>query len=151
MKRSTKRWRRPRRDVQRQMRRAKNRLRAGPKAKTKNRFEDVIRDLVGTAWIDEQDHVLVKLEGHFLNAFKIGGGLLVNIQKGTSFSMVQQKVNDEVWLPALLEGHGEARALLLFKFDGSLRAVESDYRKFRATSTILPGVSTVEPEANPPQ
>jgi hypothetical protein len=122
-----------------------------PKAKTKNRFEDVIRDLAGTAWVDEQDRVLVKLEGHFLNAFKIGGGLLVNIQKGTSFSMVQQKVNDEVWLPALLEGHGEARALLLFKFDGSLRAVESDYRKFRATSTILPGVSTVEPEANPPQ
>jgi hypothetical protein len=122
-----------------------------PKAKTKNRFEDVIRDLVGTAWVDEQDRVLVKLEGHFLNAFKIGGGLVVSIQKGTSFSMVQQKVNDEVWLPALLEGHGEARALLLFKFDGSLRAVESDYRKFRATSTILPGVSTVEPGADPPQ
>jgi hypothetical protein len=120
-----------------------------PKAKTKNRFEDVIRDLVGTAWIDEQDRVLVKLEGHFLNAFKIGGGLVVNIQKGTSFSMEQTKVNDEVWLPALMEGRGEARALLLFKFDGSLRAVESDYRKFRATSTILPGMSTVEPEPNP--
>jgi hypothetical protein len=122
-----------------------------PKAKTKNRFEDVIRDLVGTAWVDEQDRVLVKLEGHFLNAFKIGGGLVVSIQKGTSFSMVQQKVNDEVWLPALLAGRGEARALLLFKFDGSLRAVESDYRKFRATSTILPGVSTVEPGADHPQ
>jgi hypothetical protein len=120
-----------------------------PKAKTKNRFEDVIRDLVGTAWIDEQDHVLVKLQGHFLNAFKVGGGLLVNIQKGTSFSMEQQKVNEEVWLPALLEGHGEARVFLLFKFDGGLRAVESDYRKFRATSTILPGVSTVQEDSVP--
>ena len=29
-----------------------------PKAKTRNRAEDVVRDLVGTAWIDEQDHVL---------------------------------------------------------------------------------------------
>jgi hypothetical protein len=120
-----------------------------PKAKTRNRGEDVVRDLVGTAWIDEQDHVLVKVEGHFLNAFKIGGGLVVNIQKGTSFAMEQRKVNDEVWLPALLEGRGEARALLLFKFDGSLRAVESDYRKFRATSTILPGMSTVEPDPQP--
>jgi hypothetical protein len=120
-----------------------------PKAKTKNRFEDVIRDLVGTAWIDEQDHVLVKLQGHFLNAFKVGGGLLVNIQKGTSFSMEQQKVNEEVWLPALLEGHGEARVFLLFKFDGGLRAVESDYRKFRATSTILPGLSTVQEDSVP--
>jgi hypothetical protein len=115
-----------------------------PKAKTHNRSEDVVRDLVGAAWIDEQDHVLVKVQGHFLKAFKIGGGLVVNIKEGTSFSMVQQKVNDEVWLPALLEGHGQARALLLFKFDGSLTAVESDYRKFRATSTILPGVRSVQ-------
>jgi hypothetical protein len=120
-----------------------------PKAKTRNRGEDVIRDLVGTAWVDEQDKVLVKVQGHFLNNFKIGGGIVANIQKGTSFGMEQRKVNDEVWLPALLEGRGEARALLLFKFDGSLRAVESDYRKFRATSTILPGMSTVEPEASP--
>jgi hypothetical protein len=73
----------------------------------------------------------------------------VNIQKGTSFSMEQQKVNEEVWLPALLEGHGEARVFLLFKFDGGLRAVESDYRKFRATSTILPGVSTVQEDSVP--
>jgi hypothetical protein len=120
-----------------------------PKAKTRNRGEDVVRDLVGTAWIDEQDRVLVKVQGHFLNSFKIGGGLLVNIQKGTSFSMEQRKINDEVWLPALLEGQGQARALLLFKFDGSLRAVESDYKKFRATSTILPGMSTVAPETSP--
>jgi hypothetical protein len=120
-----------------------------PKAKTRNRGEDVIRDLVGTAWVDEQDKVLVKVQGHFVNNFKIGGGIVANIQKGTSFGFEQRKVNDEVWLPALLEGRGEARALLLFKFDGSLRAVESDYRKFRATSTILPGMSTVEPEASP--
>lgn len=122
-----------------------------PKAKTRNHAEDVIRDIVGTAWIDEQDHVLVKAEGHFLNAFKVGGGLVASIQKGTSFSMEQRKINDEVWLPALWEGRGEARVLLFFKFDGSLRAVESDYRKFRATSTILPGMSTVDPALTSPQ
>ena len=77
-----------------------------PKAKTRNRAEDVIRDLVGTAWVDEQDKVLVKVQGHFLNNFKIGGGMVANIQKGTSFGMEQRKVNDEVWLPALLEGRG---------------------------------------------
>jgi hypothetical protein len=117
-----------------------------PKAKTKDRFEDVIRDLVGTAWIDEQDRMLVKAQGHFVNNFKVGGGMLVNIQKGTSFSMEQRKVNDEVWLPAMVEGQGSARALLFFSFNGSVRAVESDYRKFKATSTILPGMSTVEPD-----
>jgi hypothetical protein len=120
-----------------------------PKAKTKNRFEDVIRDLAGTAWIDEQDKVLVKAQGHFVNNFKIGVGMVVNIQKGTSFAMEQKKVNDEVWLPAVLEGKGSARALLFFNFNGSFRALESDYRKFKATSTILPGMSTVQPEPEP--
>ena len=119
-------------------------FRGDPKAKTKNRFEDVIRDLAGTAWVDEQDHVLVKAEGHFVDSFKVGGGMVVNIQKGTSFSMEQKKVNNEVWLPAILEGQGSARALLFFSFSGRVRAVESDYRKFKATSTILPGVSTVQ-------
>jgi hypothetical protein len=120
-----------------------------PKAKTRNRFEDVIRDLAGTAWVDEQDRMLVKAEGHFLNNFKVGGGLVASIQKGTSFSMEQRKVNGEVWLPALVEGHGTARALLFFSFNGSVRAVESDYRKFKATSTILPGMSIAEPETPP--
>lgn len=120
-----------------------------PKAKTRNRFEEVVRDLTGTAWVDEKDRVLVKAEGHFLNNFKIGGGLVANIQKGTSFGMEQQKVNDEIWLPAVVEGHGQARALLFFSFDGSVRAVQSDYRKFKATSTIMPGLSTVEPETDP--
>ncbi len=46
-----------------------------PKAKTKNRAEDVVRDLLGTVWVDEEDKVIVKLEGHFVNAFKIGGGV----------------------------------------------------------------------------
>jgi frataxin-like iron-binding protein CyaY len=120
-----------------------------PKAKTKNRFEDVIRDLAGTVWVDEQDRMLVKAEGHFLNNFKVGGGIVVNIQKGTSFSMAQQKVNGEVWLPAMVAGHGHFRALLFVSFNGSFRAVESDYRKFKATSTILPGMKTVEPEPEP--
>jgi hypothetical protein len=120
-----------------------------PKAKTKNRFENVIRDLAGTAWVDEQDRVLVKAEGHFVNSFKVGGGMVVNIQKGTNFSMEQKKVNNEVWLPAVVKGQGSARALLFFSFNGRVQAVESDYRKFKATSTVLPGVSTVKDDSVP--
>ena len=117
-----------------------------PKAKTRNRFEDVIRDMAGTAWVDEQDKVLVKVQGHFVNSFKVGAGMVANIQKGTNFAGEWRKINDEVWLPSMFEGQGAARVLLIFHFNGSLRAVNSEYRKFKATSTILPGVSTVEDE-----
>jgi hypothetical protein len=120
-----------------------------PKAKTRNRAEEVIRDLVGTAWIDEQDHVLVRAEGHFVNAFKIAGGLIADIRKDTRFSMVQTKVNDEVWLPARIEGQGAARFLLFFNFNGSVNVAYADYRKFRATSTVLPGATRVDTPQTP--
>jgi hypothetical protein len=119
-----------------------------PKAKTKNRAEDAIRDMVGTIWIDEQDHRLVRVEGHFVNAFKIAGGLVANIQKDTRFSMQQTKINDEAWLPSSIDARGAARFLLFFNFNGSVHAVQSDYRKFRTTSTILPGVTRVDSPAD---
>ncbi|HEX7158591.1 MAG TPA: hypothetical protein VF214_06240 [Edaphobacter sp.] len=125
-----------------------------PKAKTKNAMEGVIRELAGTVWIDEQDRTIAKTEGHFVHAFKIGGGMVVNVKEGTNFSFEQKKINGEAWLPARIDGEGSARAMLLFSFKGRIRVVTSDYRKFKATSTILPGMSTVEPQsesAAPPQ
>jgi hypothetical protein len=118
-----------------------------PKAKTRNRFEDVIRDLAGTIWVDEEDRSISRIDGRFLRPFKIGGGLVVNIKQDTNFAVEQRKINDEVWLPARVDGKGAARAMLFISFNGSIRVVDSDYRKFKATSTILPGMSTVtEPE-----
>jgi hypothetical protein len=122
-----------------------------PKAKTRNREEGVVRDLVGTVWVDEQDQTISKVEGHFLNAFKIGGGLVMNIRKDTNFKFAQKKVNDEVWLPTGFEGKGAVRALLLLNFDGNVRVEMSDYRKFKATATILPGVSAMEETGSSPQ
>jgi hypothetical protein len=117
-----------------------------PKAKTRNRSEDAVRDLAGTAWIDEQDHTLVRVEGHFVDNFKVGGGLLVDIKKGTSFTFQQTKVNNEVWLPARIDAKGSLRALLFVSFSGTIQVTESGYRKFRTSSTILP----VETQADAP-
>jgi hypothetical protein len=119
-----------------------------PKAKTQNRAEDVIRNLSGTIWVDESDRSIARLEGHFVNSYKIGGGLVMNIKKDTSFSMQQRKINGEVWLPSRIEGQGAARVLLFVNFNGSVLVINSDYRKFKATSTILPGVATLD-ESSP--
>ncbi len=120
-----------------------------PTAKTRNRMEDVIRDLAGTVWVDEEDKTIVKLDGRFLNAFKIGGGLLVNIRKDTSFRLEQKKVNGEVWLPERIEGHGAARAMLFFNFDGSVWVEDSEFRKFKGSATMQPGVGGGEDPPKP--
>ena len=118
-----------------------------PKAKTRNRMEDMIRDLEGTVWVDESDKAIVKLEGRFVNAFKIGGGLLVSVRKDTRFAMEQRRVNGEVWLPAWIEGHGAARVMLFLNLNGSVRVDNSDFRKFKGSATLLPGVGVVEDSA----
>ncbi len=115
-----------------------------PSAKTRNRFEEVIRDMEGTVWVDEQDSELRRVEGRFVRPFKVGGGLVADIRQGTSFQLDQKKVNNEVWLPSTMGAVGAMRVLLLFHFDGSGSVTNSDYRRFRATSTILPGVGKVE-------
>ena len=114
-----------------------------PQAKTKNRFEGVIRDMAGTVWVDEQDKSIARIEGRFVSGFKVGGGLMASIREGTNFTVQMTKVNGEVWLPARVEGKGEARVLLFFKFNGSLTAVYSDYRKFKTSSAIV-GVGVVK-------
>lgn len=108
-----------------------------PKAKTRNRAEGVIRDMAGTVWVDEQDRSIVRIEGRFIDNFKIAGGMVANIRQGTSFNFQMTKINSEVWLPARVEGRGEARMLLFFKINGSLTAVYSDYRKFKTSATIV--------------
>jgi hypothetical protein len=116
-----------------------------PKAKTRNAAESAIHEIGGTIWVDEQDRAIQHLEGRFLNNFKVGGGLLVNVKKETSFTLTQVKVNGEVWLPQDGEIDGQARILLLFSVNGRFRIHGSDYRKFKATSKILTGFTETKP------
>jgi len=120
-----------------------------PHAKTKNRIETVFRDLVGTVWIDEQDRALVQLQGHFLNDFKIGGGLIADVKKDSSFHAEMTKINGEVWLPEELGGEGKVRVLLFTGFNGRVKLVTSDYKKFRASATIVGGGQVVGDDGKP--
>ena len=114
------------------------------KAKTRNKGEEAVRDLAGTVWVDEQDKELARTEGRFVRSFKIGGGLVVNLHEGTNFTGEFRKVNGEVWLPTMIEARGAARFLLFVNFNGSLRIVDENFRKFKSSATLLPGVSAVE-------
>ena len=115
-----------------------------PAAKTRNRTEEVIRDLRGTIWVDENDCMLARTEGVFVNDYRVGGGLLFDIHKGTRFGMQQTKINDEMWAPRHVEAEGAARVMLLFNFSGRIHADYSDYRKLRTSSVVLPGASAVD-------
>ena len=120
-----------------------------PNAKTRNPFETIVRDLVGTAWIDEHDQVLVRAQGHFLNDFKLGGGLLADIKRDSSFDIQYTNVNHEVWLPADIQASGKIRTLIFLGFNGRFHNVTSDYKKFRTSSTIIPSDRLIGPDGQP--
>jgi hypothetical protein len=119
-----------------------------PKAKTNSEFEKAFRDLVGTVWIDQHDHVLVAAKGHFLKDFKIGFGLVVNIRKDSEFSFHAIKVGD-TWLRQEIDGSGNMSYLLFGGFNGSIHIVTSNYKRYRANATIRPNNNVVDENGKP--
>jgi len=85
----------------------------------------------GVIWVDEKDKQMVRVEAFLADDFSIGGGVLVKLKKGATFSAEQERVNDEIWLPSLMEINMTAR-VLLFKGLAVNQVIRSyDYRKFQ--------------------
>ena len=101
-----------------------------PEFKARNLAEKVAQKLAGVIWVDEQAHQVARLEAYFLNDFRFAGGLLANLQKGTSLVFEQDYVNNEVWLPTYLEAHVGVRVLLVKGVKVNAVTRYSDYKRF---------------------
>ncbi len=114
--------------------------------------EKIVQKLAGVVWIDEKAHDVARLEAYFTGDMKIAGGLLANLQKGTSFVFEQAFVNNEVWLPTYVEGHVGVRFLLVKGIKASVVTRYWDYRKFNVEtlSTIAKPKAAAEAPADPP-
>jgi hypothetical protein len=123
-----------------------------PEFKPHKLEEKLVQKLDGVVWIDEEAHDVARLEAYFIGDMKIGGGLLVNLQKGTSFVFEQAFVNNEVWLPTYEEAHVGVRVLLVKGFKVSEVTRYSDYKKFNVEtlSTIAKPKGAAEAPADPP-
>ena len=122
-----------------------------PEFKPHSLAEKVVQKLAGVVWIDEKAHDVARLEAYFVGDMKIGGGLLANLQKGTSFVFEQAFINNEVWLPTYMEGHLGARVLLVKGFKVSFVTRYSDYKKFnvQTLSTIAKPKGADAPSETP--
>lgn len=101
-----------------------------PEYKAHSMVEGIVQKLAGVVWVDEKAHQVVRLEGYFVGDAKIAGGLLVNLQKGSSFIFEQAYLNNEVWLPTYEEAHVGARVLLVKGFKVNAVTRYSDYKRF---------------------
>ena len=114
-----------------------------PDAKTNGIAQNVVKKVAGTLWVDESSRAVARMEVHFADTFKMGGGLLASIQKGSWLIVDQGLVNDEVWLPTSTEAMFTGRVLLFKGFHARSTSRYSDYRKFRSKTSI----TLAEPDA----
>ncbi len=123
-----------------------------PEFKPHKLVEKVVQKLAGVVWVDEKAHDVARLEAYFTGDMKIGGGLLANLQKGTSFVFEQAFVNNEVWLPTYGEAHIGVRFLLVKGIKASVVTRYWDYKKFNVEtlSTIAKPKGATEAPAEPP-
>jgi len=124
-----------------------------PEFKAHTLEEKVVQKLAGVVWIDEKTHDVARLEAYFVGDMKFAGGLLANLQKGTSFVFEQAFTNDEVWLPTYMEAHVGVRVLLVKGFKVNVVTRYSDYKRFNVEtlSTIAKpkGAEPSDPPAKP--
>jgi hypothetical protein len=122
-----------------------------PEFQAKKMEEKVVKELAGVIWIDEKAKDVVRLEAYFVGDFHIAGGVLANLQKGTSFVFEQAYINNEVWLPTYVEAHIGVRVLLVKGFKVNVSTKYSDYKRFNVETlnTIAKPKETADPPSKP--
>lgn len=101
----------------------------------------------GVMWIDEKDKQVARLEAYLADSFNVGGGLLAKLRKGATFTLDQERVNDEIWLPSTADINLSVRVLLLKGVNVNQVVKSYDYRKF-ATEVKDAAVDPSVPETN---
>ena len=84
----------------------------------------------GAVWIDPNDKQVVRVESRFIEALKVGGGLVGSLREGSTFVLESTHVNQEIWLPAQIDINLGIKALLMFGFNVNIAIRYSDYKKF---------------------
>ena len=86
----------------------------------------------GVMWIDLQDKQVARLEAFLADNYKIGGGLVANLQKGASFTLENERINNEIWLPSLSEINLSVKVFLIKGISLNQLVKYSDYQKFNS-------------------
>jgi hypothetical protein len=101
-----------------------------PDAEPRSREGKMARVFSGTIWVDEAAREVARVEAVAGDNLSIGFGLVARLNKGTTASLVRERVADGIWLPTSLRLSGEGRAMLFIrKVDVDFAIDWYDYRK----------------------
>jgi hypothetical protein len=101
----------------------------------KRREARILSKFKGRIWIDKAETQWVKLDITAIDTISVGF-VLARIHKGTRVLVELTRVNDEVWLPKLVQLHFDARVALFKSYDEDVEQTYRDYKKFRTDTKI---------------
>lgn len=115
-----------------------------PHFQAKNMNQRFARVMQGTMSVDEETGELIDLNIKSVQDLKLGGGLLANLHKGFWIHLNNQRQPDGVWLTDLVEGSGDARALLFVHPYFRFKETTDQCHLYTATATQVGGASLVK-------
>jgi hypothetical protein len=108
-----------------------------PGYKPRSRSTGFFPKIKARFWIAKQDHQWVKVDMETLDTISFGG-FLIRMAKGGHLEFEAARINNEVWLPKRAVLKGSVRIALVKLLRGDMTFDFSDYKKFQATSRVLP-------------
>lgn len=99
-----------------------------PAFKPQTRLERVFALCNGAVWVDANDKQVVRLEANLSKTIKQFGGL-ASLKRGASFSLEQERVNNEIWLPSIADINLSVK-ILFGGINVNQLVKYGDYRKF---------------------
>jgi outer membrane lipoprotein-sorting protein len=101
-----------------------------PGYKPQKNYEKLFGKMAGALWIDPVDKQVARVEARLVEAYKIAGGMLASLKEGANFTLEQERVNQEIWLPTRAEISLGIRVLLLKGFNINQTITYGDYKRF---------------------
>src|ERR1700674_1069148 len=106
-----------------------------PGYEPKQRDARILGKFKGRVSIDKAEAQWVKLDITAIDTISVGF-VLARIHKGTRVLIELTRVNDEVWLPKLVQLHFDACVALFKSYDEDVEQTYRDYKKFRTDPKI---------------
>lgn len=92
----------------------------------------LIRKFKGRAWVDEEDHELVRLEMEVFEPVSIGLGIIARLYVGSRATIERGRVDGGMWLPTRSHFVGSGRILLVRRMDVDQLSEYGNYRQLTA-------------------
>lgn len=98
-----------------------------PAFKPKSRMEQLFALCNGAVWVDEKAKQIVRLEAQLT---KSSGNFLAKASRGASFTLENDLVNNEIWLPSQADINLQIKLFLIAGFSINNLVKYGDYRRF---------------------